>query len=285
MLACKRSLLIRGGRKTPNPWVYVTKQYDKYGKYANLFDDKTDSKKYYDKRDMSKSVMQHFGLLNYPSFGISSFVAPGTFISGHVEVWQFSTIWYGCTIRADTKLVRIGAYSTIEDNCVITEATKPLLDEPDHDGSTIIGPYVTVGYGSKLEACTVEPYCLIGAKSILMPGSYMEESAQLLPASVLHGRVPTGELWGGNPAKFVRNLTQFEKMEVYKESTQHALAEVHRDEFYLPSIAHVVLGLDRHEVTWEKPGFGVNEWNNIYNIPAIMEAHNAKDIENEKKHM
>jgi carbonic anhydrase/acetyltransferase-like protein (isoleucine patch superfamily) len=61
-----------------------------------------------------------------------------------MKIWQFSTIWYNVTIRADTKLVRIGAHASIQDNCIITEATSPLPNEPDHDGSTIIGHYVTV---------------------------------------------------------------------------------------------------------------------------------------------
>lgn len=55
MLACKRNTLVRGGRKTPNPWENVSKEYDKYGKYANLFDSKKDSKKYYDDSMKSRS--------------------------------------------------------------------------------------------------------------------------------------------------------------------------------------------------------------------------------------
>lgn len=35
---------------------------------------------------MNKSSIQHFGLLNYPSYGLSSFVAPDAVISGNVEV-------------------------------------------------------------------------------------------------------------------------------------------------------------------------------------------------------
>jgi hypothetical protein len=64
-------------------------------------------------------------------------------IVGNVEVWDHASVWYGCTIKGDVKLVRIGAYSNVQDKTVISEAVGP-LDE-NHDGSTIVGHYVTVG--------------------------------------------------------------------------------------------------------------------------------------------
>lgn len=72
------------------------------------------------------------------------------------------------------------------------------------------------------------------------------------------------EVWGGNPARYVRNVTTLEKLEVYKHNSQNTLAEVHRDEFYLPSMSHAIAEEAGHEnVAWYKPGFGVNgeeEW-------------------------
>jgi len=255
----RQFLLARGGRKLSNPWEEYTSEFAEYGPYAHLFDKSHESKKYYDSRDMSKSVMPQYGVLTYPYFGISSWVAPCATISGNVEIWQFSTIWYNVTIRADSKLVRIGVHASVQDNCVITEATTPLSDIPDHDGSTIVGHYVTVGYGSKLEACTVEPYCTIGANCVLLPGSYMEEYSELLPGSVLEGRVPSAEVWAGNPAKFVRNVTAYEKWVAYKNNSQNMLAEEHRKEFYLPSMVYDKEEQKGHSIVWLKPGFGLNE--------------------------
>jgi hypothetical protein len=90
---------LRGGRKTPNPWETITKEYDKYGKYAYLFDPNIESTKFYDDRmhslqsssitflvDRTKGAIQHFGLLNYPFFGLSNWVAPCAIVSGNVEV-------------------------------------------------------------------------------------------------------------------------------------------------------------------------------------------------------
>lgn len=42
----------------------------------------------------------------------------------------------------DVNLIRIGAYTNIQEGTVITESFDPLND--DHDGSTIVGHYVTI---------------------------------------------------------------------------------------------------------------------------------------------
>jgi len=265
LMRSKLSRLCRGGRKTWNPWTEVTIEYDRYGKYANLFDSKTHSKKYYDNRDKTKYVIPMYGLQDHPFFGLASFVAPGVICSGNVEIWHFSTIWYGCTIRADTNLVRIGAYATIHENCVITEATSPIKNEVDHDGSTIVGHYSTIGYGSTLEACTVESHCVVGPGCVLTPNSYIEEYGQLEAGSVLYGRVPCGEVWGGNPAKYIRDVDTLEKIQIYNYACQNNLAEVHRDEFYLPSMLHVKAEeADYKDLIWGKPGWKIIQENIHY---------------------
>lgn len=37
-----------------------------------------------------------------------SYVAPSATLAGNVEVWDYSSVWYGCVIKADVNLVRIG---------------------------------------------------------------------------------------------------------------------------------------------------------------------------------
>jgi len=78
-----------------------------------------------------------------PKVAPNAYVAPCATLAGNVEVWDQSSIWYGCVIRADVRLIRIGARTNIQDRTVITEAHHPL--HADHDGSTIVGHNVTVG--------------------------------------------------------------------------------------------------------------------------------------------
>jgi carbonic anhydrase/acetyltransferase-like protein (isoleucine patch superfamily) len=134
------------------------------------------------------------------------FVAPSASVAGNVELWDNSSIWYACSIKGliflpeniqvlgDNKLIRIGAYTNIQDGTVVAEAFESLNE--DHDGSTIIGHYVTVGHGCSLTACTIEDECLVGMGSVLQEGSYMEKHSMLGSKSVLPkgARIPSGQV-------------------------------------------------------------------------------------------
>ena len=63
---------------------------------------------------------------------------------------------------------------------------------------------------------------LIGEKCVLMEGSLVENHCVLAPGTVLPpGRlVPSGQLWAGNPAKYVRDLTKDEVRAVESLSRQ-----------------------------------------------------------------
>lgn len=80
----------------------------------------------------------------------------------------------------------------------------------------LIGKYVTVEPNCSLRSCRIQDFCTVGARSTLMEGSMMESYSMLAPGSVLPParRVPEGELWAGNPARFVRKLTEDEKEEI-----------------------------------------------------------------------
>ena len=71
---------------------------------------------------------------------------------------------------------------------------------------------MTIGQGCVLRSATVEDEVLIGEKCVLMEGSLVENHSILAPGTVLPpGRlVPSGQLWAGNPAKFVRDLSKDE---------------------------------------------------------------------------
>lgn len=129
-----------------------------------------------------------------PEIADDAFIAPSATLTGAVEVWDKSSVWYDCVIRGDSNLVRIGSCTSIQDGTVIREALGPL--DVWHDGSTIVGHNVTIGHRCLLRACTIEDGCLVGMGSILQEGSYMEEGSVLGAGSVLTAgtRVPRGEV-------------------------------------------------------------------------------------------
>jgi len=218
----------------------VSKKFGKYGKYFEESENLL--QKYDDKWDKHKTLVNfEFGFwCKYtPKIFSDVYIASSATITGNVEVFDNASIWYGCVIKGDIELVRIGCYANIQEGTVITESLKPLA--PDHDGSTIVGHFVTVGHHCNLRGCTIEENCVVGPNSVLMEGAYMENNSELAANSVLHKnqRVPTGQLWGGNPAIYVRDLTEIE-VENLKETARdnYRYAYLHRQQFYLPNNLH-----------------------------------------------
>lgn len=78
--------------------------------------------------------------------------------------------------------------------------------------NTAIGEAVTVGAGSILRSCRVHSMVSIGERCIIMEGSVIESESALQAGTVVPPAkyIPSGELWGGNPAQFVRKLTHDE---------------------------------------------------------------------------
>jgi len=161
-------------------------------------------------------------LTGKPFIDHTTFIAASSTIAGNVDISANSSVWYRCVIRGDSQLVRIGRYVNIQDGTVITEAGR-FLDE-EHDGSTIIGDYSTIGHQCHITGATIEPCCHVGMGSVLQEGSYMESYSMLGAGSVLPRgtRIPSFELWVGRPAVFVRKLTQHEREEIYLSAVNYA---------------------------------------------------------------
>jgi carbonic anhydrase/acetyltransferase-like protein (isoleucine patch superfamily) len=58
--------------------------------------------------------------------------------------------------------------------------------------------------------------CWVGPKSVILEGAKLSDECMIGPNSVVPpGRlIPTGQLWAGNPVRFIRNLTAAEKWNI-----------------------------------------------------------------------
>ena len=73
-----------------------------------------------------------------------------------------------------------------------------------------------------ISAATVENNVLVGARSVLSPGSHVESNAILEAGSVVEENqlIPSGQRWGGNPARYVRDLDGHEIAEIRSVAEQ-----------------------------------------------------------------
>jgi carbonic anhydrase/acetyltransferase-like protein (isoleucine patch superfamily) len=165
-----------------------------------------------------------------PRIAADAFIAPNATIIGDVEIGPQASVWFNVVIRADVTFVRIGARTNIQDGTIVHEAHRS--DGVHEHSPTIIGDDVIVGHNVVLHACKIGDGAFIGMSSTILDRAVVEPNA-MIAAGALVGigkTVPSGELWGGMPAKFMRKLTEQEfaefkrNREAYVETAAEYLA-------------------------------------------------------------
>ena len=136
----------------------------------------------------------------------NAWVAPNATLVGEVIVSKWATIWYNVIIRAERNAVRIGHFTSVGDGTSINS-----LHALPHglSSSVNIGKNVTIEAGCAINSCIIDDDCVIGAGSVIGPGARIERGAVLLPNTIVPaGRlIPAGQVWGGNSAAYVRDLS------------------------------------------------------------------------------
>jgi carbonic anhydrase/acetyltransferase-like protein (isoleucine patch superfamily) len=128
-----------------------------------------------------------------PTIAGSAFVHPDAVVIGSVTIGEESSLWPGAVLRGDEGRIRVGARTSIQDNCVIH--TTP-------DIPTVVGDRCVIGHIVHLEACTIEDDVLIGNGSIVLHEAVVRSWSIVAANSVvLNGtEVPTGAIAVGSPA-------------------------------------------------------------------------------------
>jgi gamma-carbonic anhydrase len=149
---------------------------------------------------VSGLIVPHKGFV--PRIAPSAFIAPNATLVGDVEIGENASIWFGVILRGDGPGIRIGENSNLQDGTVVHVASRGLM--------TVVGRNVTVGHMALLHACEVQDGAFIGMHSTVLDGAVVESGAMVAAgALVAPGKiVRRGELWAGNPARKLRDLTE-----------------------------------------------------------------------------
>ncbi|HEY7110089.1 MAG TPA: gamma carbonic anhydrase family protein [Nitrososphaeraceae archaeon] len=140
-----------------------------------------------------------------PVVNSECFLAPSCMVIGDVEIGSKSSVWFGCVVRGDVFHIRIGKETNLQDNSVVHVTS--------NKNPTIIGNRVTVGHSVTLHGCTLKDHVLVGIGAVVMDQSEVGEYSIVAAGSIVKpGTImPSGTLWGGLPAKEIRDLTLQER--------------------------------------------------------------------------
>lgn len=136
-----------------------------------------------------------------PKIDDTAFVAENVSLIGDVTIGAGSGIWYGCVLRGDVNDIKIGARTNIQDGTVIHTSLGVQ--------GTYIGDDVTVGHATVLHACTIGNKAFVGMQSLVMDEVVIEDEAMVAAGSLVPPRkhIPKHQLWGGRPARYMRDMT------------------------------------------------------------------------------
>ena len=130
------------------------------------------------------------------------FIAQNATVIGDVEIGSRANLWFGVIVRGDVNRIRIGARTNVQDGTMI-HCTGMGADWP-----TLIGDDVTIGHMCVLHGCTLEDKCMVGIKAVVLDGAVVESGSMVAAGALVTPgkRVKKGELWGGSPARKLRDL-------------------------------------------------------------------------------
>ncbi|CAN7126043.1 unnamed protein product [Brassica rapa subsp. narinosa] len=186
------------------------------------------------KNHFREQLSRHRTLMNVfdkaPLVDKDAFVAPSASIIGNVHLGPGSSIWYGCVLRGDANTITVGAGTNIQDNSLVHVAQSNLNGKVL---PTLIGDNVTIRNSAVLHGCTLEDESYIGASATVLDGAHVEKHAIVESGALVrhNTRIPSGEVWGGNPARFLRKVTEEERAFFSTSAVDYSnLAQVHAAE-------------------------------------------------------
>ncbi|CAD5192863.1 unnamed protein product [Musa acuminata subsp. malaccensis] len=109
----------------------------------------------------------------------------------------------------DVNSIRVGTGTNIQDHSLVHVAKSNLSGKVL---PTIIGDNVTVGHSAVLHGCTVEDEAFVGMGAVLLDRVVVEKHGMVAGGALVrqNTKIPSGEVWGGNPAKVLKKLSEEE---------------------------------------------------------------------------
>lgn len=123
------------------------------------------------------------------------FIGKNNWIKENVKIYSDAKIGNSCKIRSD---------------CVICEDAE-IGDKVEFGcGVHLVNHVKLCAFNKKIEDIIIPPkigsFSRIGGNTTIHAGCVIGNNCIILPHSQVMGTIPSGQLWGGSPAKFIRDL-------------------------------------------------------------------------------
>jgi gamma-carbonic anhydrase len=148
----------------------------------------------------------------------NSYIASSAAVVGNVTIGQGSSVGYGAVVRGDVNSITIGNSVSIGDRAMI-HCSGLAGNNP-----TKIGSKVIVGAGAIIHGAVLADESMVGAGAQILDTAQVQKHAIVAPGSlVASGKiVKSGQLWGGVPAAYIRDITDSEKLSISAKADENA---------------------------------------------------------------
>ena len=149
-----------------------------------------------------------------PRLAEDAFIAPTAQLIGDVQIGSQASVWYGCILRGDVNAIRVGDRSNLQDGVIVHGS--PGIPP------TTIGADVLVGHGALIHGCELCDASFIGMRAVILNNAVVKTGALVAAGALVSEKtvVPSGEIWGGMPAKKIGMLSKT-MAALMRESVQH----------------------------------------------------------------
>ena len=123
--------------------------------------------------------------------------SPFSSVEGRLVLEDHAIIATGCNVRAAGGTIRIGVRTGIGQHTIIVAANhqiKPGL------------PRLKTPWDSTRHGVFIGDNVWVGGNSVILPGASIGDNSIIAAGSVVTGTVPANELWGGVPARKIKDL-------------------------------------------------------------------------------
>ena len=145
-----------------------------------------------------------------PKIGEDCYLADNATIIGDVVIGDQCSIWFNAVLRGDVNSIKIGDRVNIQDGTVIHTL---------YQKSTVeIGNDVSVGHNVTIHGANIRSGALIGMGSTILDHAEVGEGAIVAAGALVLSNtvIEPNTLWGGVPAKFIKNIPPEQSMELNK---------------------------------------------------------------------